>query len=604
MPARTAAVERRLTHLLKRSTVAAKAAWALSLAAALACAPAGLPRAQAQTSPAAPEAPGLYAAPTAAAERFMVAAAHPLAARAGRAILRRGGSALDAAIAVQMVLNVVEPQSSGVGGGGFLLYWDAAEQKLHAYDGRETAPRQAREDRFLKPDGRPMRWSDAVGTGLSVGVPGVVAMLAMAHQRHGRLAWASLFEDAVGLAREGFGISPRLNALLADKGADAFSPPARALFFDADGEPWPLGHVLKNPALAETFELIAHDGAPAFYSGAIARDILAALAAAPGPKSEMNAADLAGYAAKPRGPVCAPYRALKVCGMGPPSSGGLTVAQALGLLDGFDLGPRASPHAVHLIAEVEKLSFADRNRYMADSDFVPLPDGLLDPRYLAERASLIDPQRASGRAESGTPPGRGAAPSGRDATVEQPGTSHISIIDGDGNAVSYTTSIETAFGSRLMVGGFLLNNQLTDFSFSPKDAAGNPIANRPQGGKRPRSSMAPTLVFGPDGALDAVLGSPGGGRIILYVLKALIAMIDWGMDPQAAATIGAFGSRNGPLEIEKGTARDWLEADLAARGHDIARPDMTSGLNIIRVARHGLLGGSDPRREGVAIGGQ
>lgn len=542
------------------------------------------------------------AGPAASAERFMVAAAHPLAARAGRAVLRRGGNALDAAVTVQMILNVVEPQSSGIGGGGFLLYWDAEERKLYTYDGRETAPEAARENRFLKPDGSPMRWPDAVGKGLSVGVPGVVALLAAAHERHGRLAWAALFDDAIVLARDGFGVSPRLNALLAETGAEAFSLPARELFFDADGEPWPLGHVLKNPALAATFELIARDGAQTFYAGPIAGDILAALAAGDEPKSEMSAADLAGYAAKPRKAVCVPYRAMRVCGMGPPSSGGLTVAQTLTMLDGFDLGPQPSARAVHLIAEAEKLGFADRNRYMADDDFVPVPDGLIDPSYLAERAALIDPERASGPAEPGRPPSRRSAPSGRDATVEQPGTSHISIVDNDGNAVSYTTSIETAFGSRLMVGGFLLNNQLTDFSFSPQDAAGDPIANRPQGGKRPRSSMAPTMVFGPDGALDAVLGSPGGSRIILFAVKALVALIDWGMDPQAAAALAAFGSRNGPLEIEEGTAQDWLAADLSARGHDIARPVMSSGLNIIRVAPEGLLGGSDPRREGVASG--
>lgn len=572
-----------------------KAAQLLFLASALACALAGLPPALAQTS-------GAAAGSPARAERFMVVAAHPLAARAGRAILRRGGNALDAAVAVQMALNVVEPQSSGVGGGGFLLYWDAKERKLFTYDGRETAPEAARENRFLKPDGKPMRWPDAVGTGLSVGVPGVVAMLATAHEQHGRLAWATLFDDAIALASDGYGVSPRLNRLLAETGAEAFSPQARRFFFDADGEPWPLGHVLKNPALAATFRLIARDGARAFYAGPIARDILAALSAVEGPKSEMTAADLAGYTARLRRPVCVPYRTLRVCGMGPPSSGGLTVAQTLGLIDGFDLGAGPSARVVHLIAEAEKLSFADRNRYMADEDFVPVPDGLIDPRYLAERAALIDPERASGRAEPGKPPSRRGGPSGRDATVEQPGTSHISIVDGDGNAVSYTTSIETAFGSRLMAGGFLLNNQLTDFSFKPEDAEGNPIANRPQGGKRPRSSMSPTMVFGPDGALDAVLGSPGGSRIILYAVKALVALFDWGLDPQAAATLGAFGSRNGPLEIEKGASQDWLEADLAARGHEIARPVMTSGLNIIRVGPEGLLGGTDPRREGVAIG--
>ena len=585
--------------------VAAKAFWVLPcavlLAVALVVSSIWIIPASAQSSRAAPEPSGMSAGSAATAERFMVAAAHPLATRAGRAVLRRGGNALDAATAVQMVLNVVEPQSSGIGGGGFLLYWDAEARRLHTYDGRETAPMAAREDRFLLADGTPIPWPEAVGTQLSVGVPGIIAMLAMAHDVHGRLSWNTLFEDAIQLARDGFGVSSRLNALLADRGAEGFSPPARDLFFDAEGEPWPLGHVLKNPALADTLSLIARNGQAAFYAGSIAHDILAALAAAPGPKSEMTFADLSGYAAKSRPPVCVPYRAVMVCGMGPPSSGGLTVAHILALVDGFDLGPHISAAAVHLIAEAEKLSFADRDRYMADADFVPVPEGLLDPLYVTERAALIDPVNASPPAEPGTPPGS-AIPSGHDGTVEQPGTSHISIVDGDGNAVSFTTSIETAFGSGIMAGGFLLNNQLTDFSFRPKDVSGRSIANRPQAGKRPRSSMAPTIVFGANGRLETVLGSPGGSRIILYVVKALVALVDWGMDPQSVAALAAFGSRNGPLEIEQGATQDWLEAALAGRGHDIARPVMTSGLHIIRVAPGGLLGGADPRREGVAAG--
>lgn len=562
------------------------------------------PGAVAQGTRAAPEAahgaPVDPDRPPATARRFMVAAAHPLAAEAGRDMLRRGGNALDAAIAVQMALNVVEPQSSGIGGGGFLLHWDAGAGRLTSYDGRETAPAGATENRFLDAGGAPMDWRRAAATPLAVGVPGLPAMLALAHADHGRLAWRDLFEPAIRLARDGFPLSPRLHALLAWRGAGAFSAPARALFFDAEGHPRPAGHRLTNPALADTFERLAAGGAAAFYTGPVAADILAALAAAPGARSEMTAADLAGYAARRRAPVCVPYRGFGVCGMGPPSSGGLTLAQMLILLDAFDLGDGPSPRAVHLVAEAGKLAYADRGRYIADADFVPVPQGLTDPRYLDGRRALIDPGRAMPPAAPGRP--AGALPGGIDETRETPGTSHVSIIDADGNAVSLTSSIETAFGSGLMTRGFLLNNQLTDFSFRPRDADGRPVANRPAGGKRPRSSMAPVLVFAADGTLKAALGSPGGSRIILYVAKALVAMIDWRMDPQAAAGLAAFGSRNGPLELEAGAAADRLEEPLRRFGHDVVRPVMTSGLNIVEVVPEGLRGGSDPRREGVALG--
>lgn len=556
----------------------------------------------AQTSRAAPEAPTATQDNSATAKKFMVATAHPLATRAGLEVLRRGGNALDAAIAVQMVLNVVEPQSSGIGGGAFLLYWDADARRLTSYDGRETAPAAASPGRFVTADGTPMPWPAAVGTGLSVGVPGLLAMLDMTHKAYGKLPWGDLFNPAVHLARDGFGVSPRLSSSLAGMGADAFAPSARAFFFDARGEPWPLGHVLKNSDLADTFETIARDGIASFYSGPIGADILAALAAMPGPKSEMMPEDLAGYRAKARAPVCAPYRDRSVCGMGPPSSGGLTIAQILMLLDGLDLGTRPTPDAAHLIVEAEKLAYADRNRFMADADFVAVPDGLLNPDYIARRRRLIAADRVMPRAVPGEPPSRRAALNGRDATHEAPGTSHISIVDGDGNAVSLTTSVEAAFGARVMVRGFLLNNQLTDFAFQPVDETGVPLANRVEGGKRPRSSMAPTMVFDRNGRLESVLGSPGGSRIILYVAKALVAMIDWGMDPQTAAALPAFGSRNGPAEIEAGAAAEALAAALKAHGHEVTRPAMTSGLHVVTRTATGLAGGADPRREGAAGG--
>ena len=551
----------------------------------------------AQQNPASPEGATFTASPAATAKTMMVAAAHPLAVETGLAILREGGTAMDAAVAMQMVLNVVEPQSSGIGGGGFLLYWDAQKRTLFTYDGRETAPKAATENLFLDAEGKPRKWPEVVGTPLSVGVPGIVAMLERAHKAHGALSWARLFDDAIDLARNGFGVSPRLNSSLAAMGADKFSPQARAFFFNERGEPWPLGHVLKNPALAVSFEEIARDGAKAFYRGGIATDILAAISS----QSAMTAEDLASYEAKQRPPVCAPYRDLRVCGMGPPSSGGLTIAQILMLLDAKTLGSAPNADAIHLIAEAEKLAYADRDRYMADADFVDIPGGLLDPDYVTSRAALIDTAKAMAKAEPGTPPA--AKPNGKDATREAPGTSHFSIVDAKGNAVSLTTSVENAFGSRIMVRGFLLNNQLTDFSFRPKDDDGVAIANRPEGGKRPRSSMAPTMVFDTHGNLKAVLGSPGGSRIILYVVKSVIAMADWGMNAQMAAALPAFGSRNGPTDLEAGSALlDSFAASLTAKGHDVKRAEMTSGLHIVAVTPDGLSGGADPRREGIAKG--
>jgi len=574
-----------------------KAPWVLCLSAFLFAGM--LTDLQAQTSQAAPEgATGANNQPN--FNRQIIVAAHPLAARAGREILRAGGNAMDAAIATQMVLNVVEPQSSGVGGGGFLLYWDAADKRLYAYDGRETAPGQATQNRFLKEDGTPMRWPDAVGTGYAIGTPGLVAMLEQAHQAHGKLAWETLFVRATKLATEGFGVSPRLNSLLTHMGAERFSKEAKALFFDDAGEAHPLGHVLRNPALATTLKAIARNGSDALHEGSIAQAIVAAAREKIG-DATLSLDDLDNYRAIAREGVCIGYRGYKVCGMGPPSSGALTVAQTLGMLKGHDLGNAPNAAAMHLVIEAEKLAYADRNRYIADPDFETVPAGMLNPDYLGERAAQIDPAKAMMKAEPGNPPPRRKSP-GRDATKEAPGTTHISIVDSNGNAVSTTNTIESAFGSRRMVAGFLLNNELTDFSFRPQDESGRLVANRPGPGKRPRSSMAPTMVFDKNGQLWAVLGSPGGSRIILYVVKALVAMIDWNMTPDQAAALGTFGSRNGPAELESIPQLDRFASSLAALGHEVARPSMTSGLHIVRVVPNGFQGGADPRREGIVVG--
>ncbi len=529
----------------------------------------------------------------------MVVAAHPLAAEAGRETLRAGGTAMDAVIAAQMVLNVVEPQSSGIGGGAFLLYWDAQTETLTAYDGREVAPSTATPERFLDEDGARLEFGDASTGGLAVGVPGLLRMLEMAHRAHGRLDWAPLFDPAIAVAAGGFAVTARLNGLLQHE-ADRLGPRARAYFFDDGGEPHPPGHRLRNPELAETFRRIAAGGADAFYSGEIARDIIDAVRNPHRNPGDMTLADLADYRAKARAPVCGLYRGYRVCGMPPPTSGGLTVLQVLMMLERFDLGGEPlNAQALHLIGEAQKLAYADRGKYMADADFVDVPQGLIDLDYLRARSELISPYQAMDRAEPGDPPGS-AGNFGEGESAEQPGTSHISIIDADGNVASMTSSIERAFGSGLMVRGFLLNNQLTDFSFEPADSEGRTIANRVEAGKRPRSSMSPTIAFA-DGQPAIVTGSPGGSRIILYTLKSLIAAIDWGLNAQEAVALPNFGNRGGPLELEGG--HDWsAQAErLRGLGHNLRGTAMTSGIHMI-IARDGLLeGGADPRRDGVAL---
>lgn len=541
-----------------------------------------------------PEAPsGWQARDAAHAKRFMVAAAHPLAVEAGVEVLRAGGGALDAAIAVQLVLGLVEPQSSGLGGGAFLLHWSQRDATLRSYDGRETAPAAAKPDRFLGADGRPLGYLEAVASGRAVGVPGVLRMLELAHRRHGRLAWARLFEPAIRLAGQGFPMSPRLHRLLDGERELRNSPAARALYYGADG-PKPVGARIANPDYAATLRALAAFGADAFYAGAIAEDIVAAVRghARPG---DLALEDLARYRAIERDPVCLPYRAARVCSMGPPG-GGVVVLQILGILErsGFRAAAPASAAALHVFSEAGRLAYADRGRYLADPDFVPVPlAGLLEPGYLDRRARLVG-ERSLGRAEAGRPRGAQARADVPERSLA--GTSHLSIVDGRGDAVSMTTTVESGFGSRILVRGFLLNNQLTDFSF----AAG--AANRIEGGKRPRSAMSPAIVFGADGALQAVLGSPGGPAIINYVARTLVAMLDWKLDAQAAVSLPHGGSLNGPTLLERGTAFESLAPALRERGHQVRVEDLTSGLHVIERVPGGWRGGADPRREGIARG--
>jgi gamma-glutamyltranspeptidase/glutathione hydrolase len=557
---------------------------------------------------AAPEAAtGWYGGTLATATSRMVAAANPHAVEAGLEVLRAGGSAADAAVAVQLVLNLVEPQSSGIGGGAFILHWDAASRRLASLDGRETAPAAATPDRFLV-DGQPRKFEEAVFSGLSVGVPGTVAVLEAVHRSHGRLPWARLFAPAIRLADEGFRVSPRLHLLLRWYGAESFTPAARRYFFDATGSARPAGYLLRNPEFAATLRAIADRGPAAFYAGPIAEAIVKAVREAPNRKGDITAADLAGYRVKEREPVCVPYRAYRVCGMGPPSSGGLAVAQVLKLIEPFDIGSKPTdvmkPHALHVIAEAEKLAFADRDTFIGDPEFVTPPAGLLNASYLEGRRALINPTTAMARPPAGTPPQTTGHVFGEDATIEAAGTSHFSIVDDAGNVLAMTTTIEAAFGSRLWAAGFLLNNELTDFAFRPNDRSGRPLANAVAPGKRPRSSMAPTIVFDAEGRPWAALGSPGGSRIILYVVKALVGLIDWKLDAHSALALMNFGSRGGPFEIEIDHGKAvWHALKVKPYGHRVSADLMTSGTHVIVRRGPGRLeGGADPRREGIARG--
>lgn len=539
------------------------------------------------------------------ANRYMVSAANPLATQAGETILAEGGSAVDAMVAVQLVLGLVEPQSSGLGGGAFLLHWDAAQKNLTTLDGRETAPLAAGPDLFIGDDGNPLGFFDAVIGGRSVGTPGTVALMAEAHARHGKLPWNRLFEPAIELAEKGFEVSPRLNALITMSAESLYKYEAtRDYFLSEEGVPLFPGTRVINTEYANTLRAIAENGPQAFYEGEIARDIVDTVQNAEGNPGLLALEDLQAYAVKDRDPVCEPYRDFEVCGMGPPSSGGLTVGQILGLLEPYDLGslgPR-NPQSWRLIGDASRLAFADRGLYMADSDFVKMPKGLLNKAYLAERAKLISGGAALSRGDvtPGEPPSDHALNFGLGNAPELPSTSHFSIVDGEGNIVSMTTTIENGFGSRLMVRGFLLNNELTDFSFAA-EADGKAVANRVEPGKRPRSSMSPTIVF-KDGKPVLAVGSPGGSRIIGYVAKTLIAWIDWDMDIQQAIELPHLVNRFGVFDLEAGTSAESFQSGLEALGYEVSVRDLNSGLHAVEITETGILGAADPRREGIAVG--
>jgi gamma-glutamyltranspeptidase / glutathione hydrolase len=536
------------------------------------------------------------------ARQAMIATANPLATEAGYDILQQGGSAVDAAIAAQMVLGLTEPQSSGIGGGALLLLYDGTQ--VVAFDGRETAPAAATPARFLDAQGKPLALHDAVVGGRSVGVPGVLKMLDMAHRQYGKLPWGTLFQPAIRLAEEGFPISRRLNLLLASDQHLRHVEPTRSYFYQADGIPKAIGTPLHNPDYAHVLKLIAAQGAEAFYRGQLVEDMVQAVRQHPTRQGDLTTADFAAYEAKQRQPLQSTYRGYTVYGMPPPSAGGIAVLQILGILEHFAL-QQYQPLAVdsvHLIAEAERLAYADRARYAADSDFVDVPvAGLLDRQYLAARSRLINMTQSLGRAQPGEPHHAQATRFGDDQALELPGTSHISIVDAQGHALAMTTSIEAAFGSRIMVNGYLLNNQLTDFSFVPTEP-GKPVANGIAARKRPRSAMAPTLVFDQQGQFTMAVGSPGGSAIINYVAQTLIAMLDWHLDPQQAVSLPHYGSRNGPTELEQGRDLEALVPQLAARGHHVALIEMTSGLSAIVRTAEGYAGGADPRREGTVRG--
>lgn len=553
---------------------------------------------------------GLYNKSLVAFKSQGVAAANPLAVEAGFAMLKQGGTAVDAAIATQLVLGLVEPQSSGIGGGAFVLVHEGKTKKLRTYDGRETAPAAATPNRFIGADGLPMKFHDAAVSGKSVGTPGTVALLATMHKKHGKLPWKALFAPAIELAEKGFPVSPRLHEVVK---LDRFlkdDPGARAYFYNEKGESWPVGHTLKNPAYAKTLRAIAAGGAKAFYEGEIADAMVNAVReyADVAKRGDLTQTDLANYQVVERDPICFSYRAKKLCSMPAPSSGGVAIAQMLAAVERFPLAQWGanSVDSVHALAEAGRLAYADRAQYLADPDFIHVPGGLLDPGYMKSRGALIDMTKSMKRAEPGTPRGMKIALAA-DPNAFLTGTSHISIVDKFGNAVSMTTTIEDIFGARKMVRGFLLNNELTDFSMRFEEN-GKPVANRVQAGKRPRSTMAPTIVYDVKGNPEIVTGSPGGSAIANYVLKTLVGMIDWKLDPQAAINLPNFGSRNGPTELEKGTALEVLKAPLEARGHVVSIAEFTSGLQALQRTFDakgkpvGWRGGADPRREGIVIG--
>ncbi|MBB5915849.1 gamma-glutamyltranspeptidase/glutathione hydrolase [Nocardia transvalensis] len=565
---------------------------------------------------------------------YAVSAANPIATQAACRVLADGGTAADALVAAQMVLGLVEPQASGIGGGSFLMYYDAQKKTVDSYDGREVAPASATENylRWVSDTDQSTPQPNTRASGRSIGVPGALRLLEMAHNEHGKQPWRDLFTPAIDLADRGFAISPRLAGQIKESATDlARDENAKAYFLQPDGAPKPAGTTLTNPAMAKTLGAIATDGPAAFYTGAVAQDIVDATATTSGGRTpgQISLADLAGYQAKKRTALCSPYRDHEICSMPNPSSGGITVASTLGILENFDLGAlppenvdknggKPNAQAVHLISEAERLAYADRDKYVADSDFVPLPgnspDTLLNRDYLKQRAALIKPDHAMGTAQPGD---FGPVPLGTGPQPPEHGTSHVSVVDKYGNAAALTTTVESAFGSFHVVDGFVLNNQLTDFNATPTAADGTPMANRLQPGKRPRSSMSPTLVFdrgadGSRGQLSYVTGSPGGSVIIQFVVKTLVGMLDWKLDPQQAVSGVAFGAANTPVTgvggehpainaTDKGD-HDPLVQKLRSMGHQVSVDPQTSGLSALRREGDGWIGGADPRREGAVMG--
>ena len=537
------------------------------------------------------------------AKHHMIAAANPYAAQAGLEMLRAHGSAVDAAIAAQLVLTLVEPESSGIGGGAFLMLYDPVKHRVTSFDGRETAPQSATPNMFLDASGKPRAHFDAVPGGLSVGVPGVLAMLELAHARYGKLPWAKLFEPAIALADKGFPVGRKLAATLRAFPQMARMPDVKRYFYKPDGTPLAEGEILKNPALADTLREIAANGSKAFYSGDIAQAIVDAVQHAPVNPGGMTLADLAHYAPRELPPVCGSYRQYRLCSMGPPSSGGVGVIQILSMLQRFpskEIAP-GTLEGAHLFTQASRLAFADRAKYLGDTSFVEVPlQGLLDRAYLAQRSLLIDPKRDMGEAQAGNPPEKHAefAPQ---RTPQLPGTSHLTIVDDNGEVISMTTTVEFVFGSEVMAEGFFLNNELTDFSFEPT-RDGVPVANAPAPGKRPLSAMSPTLMFDRHGRFAISVGSPGGPVIIDYVAQAILGMVDGHLSPQAAAALPHVANLNGPTLLEQGTEAESLGPQLVAMGHTIHAANLESGLHIIERVKGGYSGGADPRRDGVALG--
>ena len=537
------------------------------------------------------------------AKQYMVVAANPYASKAGLAMLEKGGSAVDAAIAAQLVLSLVEPQSSGLGGGTFMLHWHNKKKKLTTYDGRETAPQKATSALFLTEQGKPLNWSEAVVGGKSVGVPGLLAALNKAHQQFGVLPWQTLFQPAIELAEQGFIVSARLEKLLGMN----FNPGIHILpeikqYFSPNGIGIKAGDTLKNPKLAKALRSIAKEGIEVFYQGWIAKKIVAKVQKSVISPGLLSLDDMKNYQAIERAAVCGPYHQYKVCGMAPPSSGGISVIQILAQLQPFELGqyPPNSLPAVHLLTQSARLAFADRNKYIADSDFVSVPvKGLLAADYLAKRAALIDEKTDMGLAVAGSP--QNSLVLANDNAIERPSTTHLVVVDKQGNAISMTSSIENGFGSALMVQGFILNNQLTDFSLAPK-RDGKWVANRVEPLKRPRSSMAPMMVFNEDNSLRLVVGAPGGSRIINYVAQTIVGVLDWQLNVQQAINLPKVTNRNSVTTLELDTDIAKLKSALEAKGHRVNVRALNSGLHAIEVTNNGLVGGADPRREGLALG--